>query len=182
MMTGEMEACSLQDHLWDAWNQRRRSSAGSTGPASRQARSMGMKSTGQDRRPGRAPGMRRGVTAQTERKAVHRVDGIVSEELGWLFREQPLLDYGVDAQAEVVDEDELVTGRFLGLQIKGGDSRFVRAKADAGWVFRDSNDHLAYWLGHSLPILIVIVDADGNAFWQAVTTSTIHEAKKTFSV
>jgi hypothetical protein len=126
--------------------------------------------------------MRRGETAKTERRAVRRVDEIVSDELGWLFREQPLPDYGVDAQAEIVAEDELVTGRLMGLQIKGGDSRFVRVKGDEGWVFRDSNDHLAYWLGHSLPVLVVIVDPGGNAFWQAVTTSTIREAEKGFTV
>jgi hypothetical protein len=151
---------------------------GAIGPPSRQARPMAMKSVDRSRKPGRAPGMRRGETAKTERRAVRRVDEIVSDELGWLFREQPLPDYGVDAQAELVAEDELVTGRLLGLQIKGGDSRFVRVKGGQGWVFRDSNDHLAYWLGHSLPVLVVIVDPDGNAFWQAVTTSTIREAKR----
>jgi hypothetical protein len=126
--------------------------------------------------------MRRGETAKTERRAVRRVDEIVSDELGWLFREQPLPDYGVDAQAEVLAEDDLVTGRLLGLQIKGGDSRFVRVKGDEGWVFRDTSDHLAYWLGHSLPVLVVIVDSGGNAFWQAVTPGTIREAKKSFTI
>jgi hypothetical protein len=97
-------------------------------------------------RPPRAPGMRRSATQVRERKAVRRVDGIVSDELDWLFREQPLLDYGVDAQADIVAVDELVTGRLLGLQIKGGNSRFVKANGSEGWMFRDNSDHLAYWL------------------------------------
>lgn len=57
--------------------------------------------------PARAPGMRRRSTQPVERRAVRIVDGIVSDDLGWLFREQPLLDYGMDARAEVVADDEL---------------------------------------------------------------------------
>jgi hypothetical protein len=66
------------------------------------------------------------------------VDSVVSDELDWLLREQPLLDYGGDAQAEVVAQDEFVIGRLLGLQIKGGDSQFAEVNSDEGWVFRDS--------------------------------------------
>ncbi|MBB1158145.1 DUF4365 domain-containing protein [Amycolatopsis dendrobii] len=43
----------------------------------------------------------------------------VVSELGWLFREQPTEDYGVDAQIEVVD-GETVRGKLLALQIKSG--------------------------------------------------------------
>ncbi len=110
------------------------------------------------------------------------MDGIVSDELDWLFREQPLLDYGVDAQAEVVADDELVTGQLLGLQIKGGNSRFVKAKGNEGWVFRDNSDHLAYWLSYSLPVLVVIVDSDDKAFWQVVVSATVRETRKGFAL
>lgn len=129
-----------------------------------------------------APGMRRDAAQVRERKAVRRVDAIVSDELNWLFREQPMLDYGIDAQAEVVTDDELVTGRFLGLQIKGGDSYFVAARGNEGWVFRSDSNHLAYWLSYSVPVLVVIVDSDDRAFWQVVTPFTVRETPKGFAM
>jgi hypothetical protein len=95
-----------------------------------------------------------------------------------VFRAEPLFDYGVDAQAEVVADDALVTGRLLGLQIKGGDSYLGRPKGDEGWVFPASNDHLAYWLGHSLPIILGLVNPERQAFWQVITSRTIKENKK----
>jgi hypothetical protein len=88
----------------------------------------------------------------------------------------------VDAQAEVVTGDALVTGRLLGLQIKGGDSYFGQPKGEDGWVFRANNDHLAYWLGHSLPIVVVLVNSERQAFWQVITTKAIKEHEKGFSV
>jgi Domain of unknown function (DUF4365) len=133
-------------------------------------------------KPVRAPGMRRSVTQVRERKAVRRVAGIIEDDLDWLFREQPLPDYGVDAQAEVVAGDELVTGRLLGLQIRGGNSRFARPTGNEGWTFRDTSDHLDYWLRYSLPVLVVIVDSDGNAFWEVVTPATVKETPEGFTM
>jgi hypothetical protein len=127
------------------------------------------------------PGMRRQDTQVVERRAVRRVESLIEDELGWIARPQPLPDYGIDAQAEVLASDDLVTGRLLGLQIKGGDSQFVEAKPD-GWVFRENLDHLAYWLGHSLRVVVVIVDPGGEAFWQVVDTSTVHETRRGFSM
>lgn len=129
----------------------------------------------------RAPGMRRPHTQVAERWAVRHIAGVVEDNLGWHFGDQPLPDYGVDALAEIVASDDLVTGRLLGLQIKGGDSYF-KPKGSKGWTFSDSNDHLAYWLGHSLPVIVVLVDSERRAYWQAITTRTVKENKKGFSV
>ena len=133
-------------------------------------------------KPARAPGMRRSVTQERERKAVRRVAGIVEDDLDWLFREQPLPDYGVDVQAEVVAGDQLVTGRFLGLQIRGGNSRFARPRGKNGWTFRETSDHLDYWLRYSVPVLVIIVDSDGRAFWEVVTPTTVKETAKGFTM
>jgi hypothetical protein len=137
---------------------------------------------GGDSAPSQAPGMRRGRTQQTEDWAVRRVNDVVADDLKWLFRSQPLFDYGVDAHAEVVNADDLVAGRLIGLQIKGGDSYFGEPKEDEGWVFRDNNDHLAYWLGHSLTILVVMVNNDRKAFWQVITPKTVTEHARGLSL
>jgi hypothetical protein len=81
-----------------------------------------------------------------------------------------------------VTDDELVTGRFLGLQIKGGDSYFVEARGNEGWVFRSDSNHLAYWLSYSVPVLVVIVDSDDRAFWQVVTPFAVRETPKGFAM
>jgi Domain of unknown function (DUF4365) len=126
--------------------------------------------------------MRRGKTHHAEEWAVRRVNDVVADELRWVFRPERLPDYGVDAQAEVVTDNDLVTGRNIGLQIKGGDSYFGRPKGSEGWIFRDGNDHLAYWLGHSLPIIVVMVNDNREAYWQVITTKTVTERKKTFTI
>ncbi len=102
--------------------------------------------------------MRRSVTQARERKAVRRVAGIVEDDLDWLFREQPLPDYGVDAQGEVVTGDELVTGRFLGLQIRGGDSRFARPRGKKGWTQALDEDDQGRPLGEKVAVWMRLLD------------------------
>jgi hypothetical protein len=95
---------------------------------------------------------------------VHIVGKIVSRDLGWIFRDQPVADYGIDAHIEVVDDAGQPTGRLLALQIKTGSS-YARDR------FSSANlRHLTYWLEHSLPVLVVIVDEDTEtAYWRVVS-------------
>ena len=58
----------------------------------------------------------------------------------------------------MVRGDGLVTWRMLATQVKGGASRFRRATAGgSGWTFWSDNDHLHYWLGYHVPVLVVLV-------------------------
>ena len=144
---------------------------------------MNSKSQGRSKKKAKkkqAPGMRRGDTQKPERHGVWVVDGAI-QKLGWFFREQPILDYGIDAQAEVVAADDLVTGQLLALQIKGGNSWFSKPY-NGGWTFYGDSNHLAYWLGHSLPVVVVIVNDDDNAFWEQVTPSTTSETPEGFAL
>jgi uncharacterized protein DUF4365 len=129
----------------------------------------------------RPPGMYRSATQERDSRSVHRVGGIVINELRWLFREQPQPDYGIDAQVEAFADDDRIYG-LLALQIRGGNSRFTRPKDDKGWTFRDTGDHLDYWLRYALPVLVVIVDDDGNAFWEVVAPRTVVETPKGFTM
>jgi hypothetical protein len=126
--------------------------------------------------------MRRRETQRPEDRAVRRVNDVVVDDLRWNFGREPLPDYGVDALAEVVADDDLVTGRLIGLQVKGGDSYFDEPRGAEGWVFREDNDHLAYWLCHSLPIVVILVNSARQAFWQVITPRTVTEHVKGFSV
>lgn len=103
------------------------------------------------------------------------------ERAGYIFREQPISDYGIDAQIEVV-EGETVTGKLIALQIKTGASWFQESTED-GYVFRGGNEHLKYWIEHSLPVLIILHNPDTNiSFWQAIKTENVIPTNKAWKI
>jgi len=98
------------------------------------------------------------------------VEMIVNRDLGWIFRRQDHAgtDHGIDAQVEVVDDDGTVTGRLLALQIKAGPHYFRRRHGDT-FAVDISARHLGYWSGHSLPVLLVLVDIKAQiTYWHLV--------------
>jgi hypothetical protein len=116
----------------------------------------------------------------TERIGV-QVVGEKFERAGYIFREQPVSDYGIDALIEGV-EGENLTGKLVALQIKSGSSYF-KESTENEYIYRGSRDHLEYWLKHSLPVLIVLCDTDNSlCFWQAVTPANISYTKKAWKI
>jgi Domain of unknown function (DUF4365) len=93
-------------------------------------------------------------------------------KLGFVFREQPVLDYGIDAHAEIV-EGGAATGQLLALQIKAGQSYF-QEEAASGFVFRSDDQHVTYWLNHALPVLLLLCDTNTERiYWQAIMRETV---------
>lgn len=118
--------------------------------------------------------MRRKPAARVATAAVTHTKMAVEDGLGWLFREQPTEDYGLDAHVEVVDGED-VRGRLLALQIKGGASRF-KEQGPGGWWFRPDAEHVTYWLNHSLPVAVVLYHpGTQRAHWQLVNRMTLQE-------
>ncbi|MFE2842547.1 DUF4365 domain-containing protein [Streptomyces scopuliridis] len=113
-------------------------------------------------------------TQQVERAGVSWVEHLVTNDLGWLFREQETADVGIDAQVEVVDGATAeATGRLLGVQIKSGESYF-KVSSDAGWWFVCDADHVSYWLGHSLPVVVMLYEPQAKrVYWQHVSDHTV---------
>lgn len=93
-------------------------------------------------------------TEQTSRIGINAVEAIFLE-MGWIFREQPTSDFGVDAQAEI-KVGKQATGRLIALQIKSGASYFK--KRGENFVYYGSREHLDYWTNHSLPVFLKVVD------------------------
>ncbi|MGE5156405.1 MAG: DUF4365 domain-containing protein [Betaproteobacteria bacterium] len=92
--------------------------------------------------------------------------------LDWAFRPQPKDDVGIDAEAELRERGRL-TGRVLAVQIKCGRS-FFRTRRDGGWVFREDLTHLRYWLGHLMPVIVVLVDDDSREiYWGQVKPEAV---------
>ena len=103
------------------------------------------------------------------------------EALGFAFRVQHDEDYGVDAHAELI-EDERPTGRLLGIQLKTGSSYFKESQEDS-YVFRVDSQHVEYWFDHCLPVLICLCDLDsGQVYWQAVDAETATSTGNGFKI
>jgi hypothetical protein len=111
------------------------------------------------------PSKRATPSPVTERKGINAVEAAFLD-FGWLFREQTISDFGLDAHVEVT-EDGKPTGKLIALQIKSGSSHF-RKRGD-GYVFRGDLRHLEYWTNHSLPVFIILHNPDdGLILWQKV--------------
>ena len=99
--------------------------------------------------------------------------------LGFVFRELHSPDAGVDALIEVLDlERQEFTGRFVGVQVKGGGSWFDHP-TDDGWAVYIGKPTVEYWENYSVPVILTLVDVDaGNIYW-AVVSQGEHEEKET---
>lgn len=116
----------------------------------------------------------------TERIGVSAIENQTSS-LGWIFREQPIVDMGIDAHIEVVDSNNNPTGRLLGAQIKTGASHF-KDKTDH-LVYYGSITHLEYWLKHSLPvILIAYLPENKQICWVEVSKDSIEMTEKSWKI
>ena len=110
-----------------------------------------------------------------ERLGVNAVEAAVLA-MGHIWREQPVDDYGIDGQIEIVGDDQRPTGQLVGVQVKSGPSFFSRA-GDLSVPFYISQEHWEYWSTHSLPIIVVLHDeATGRTVWEWVTPETAADA------
>ncbi len=110
-------------------------------------------------------------TANIERIGISFVQ-LAFEQIGYIFREQPISDYGIDAHVEIV-RDGKATGQLLAVQIKSGKSWFDE-KSENGVIFREDMAHLEYWLNHSLSVIVILYDPDAEtACWQVINKDNV---------
>jgi len=116
------------------------------------------------------------VANYTERRGVHHI-GEIAERHGWMYREQPIDDVGIDAHMEKTEETG-ASKQLLALQIKSGASWFKEQK-DNCVVFRDINERqFNYWTNNSLPCIVVLYNPDDDmCIWQKLTVHTIEKTK-----
>nr|WP_294563651.1 DUF4365 domain-containing protein [uncultured Rhodopila sp.] len=121
--------------------------------------------------------MRSGRSEAVSESGIGWLRYAVSDRTGWIFREQPSQDKGVDAHLEEV-VDGKATGRLIGVQVKSGMS-WLRKKSIKSFLYRGDFEHLAYWRAHTLPILVVLFNPqEKEAYWQFVSQENIRETKK----
>lgn len=128
------------------------------------------------------------MTEQTNRLAVNAMEAAALANQ-WFFREQAISDQGIDAHVEKYElvpgkkgSDEVGTGRLIGIQIKGGPSYFSKPSPN-GWWFPFNERKKQLWLGHALPVLVVLVDLDaGVQYWQRISPATVIKTGKDYKI
>ena len=81
-------------------------------------------------------------------------------------------DYGIDAQIEVTNQ-EYPTGKMIAVQIKSGASYFLSTTED-GIIFRFDEKHKKYWLGHILPVIVLLYHpVSQECIWEVIDKFTV---------
>lgn len=120
------------------------------------------------------------MQAQTERLGVAKLDQFFSFH-GWLFREQMVHDYGIDAHVEITKEN-YPSGSLIAIQIKSGKSFFSEAN-DRAWIFRTEDKHIEYWSNHSLPVILVLYHPEDEVlYWQIINNDTVESTGKGWKI
>jgi hypothetical protein len=121
-----------------------------------------------------------GRHSPTERIGVNTVEKIVLKDLGWIFRDQPIEDFGIDGIIEEVIEGN-PTGRLIAAQIKTGDSHFKRNSGVR--IYYASAVHRHYWVNYSIPVILIgIVDNLESAIWQSLEAKHFPLAKSQYKL
>lgn len=118
--------------------------------------------------------------AKTDRLGVSKLEYFFSLH-GWLFREQALHDYGIDAQVEIVI-DEKPTGDLIAIQVKSGKSYFSES-IDTAFIYRTDDNHIEYWTQHCLPVIVVLYDSEEDSlFWEYVSKKSFVSTGKGWKI
>lgn len=96
---------------------------------------------------------------------LNRVSTVVNDDFRWIFRKvEQDQDYGIDAYADVVTEDGLVTGQGFAFQIKYGDSYFAN-ETDVATTYYGEQKHLNFYHNSPVPVILVVGRPGGLLYW-----------------
>lgn len=105
-------------------------------------------------------------TSITERLGVLYVASIFTE-MGFIFREIPNSDTGIDGYIEEVNCSHEATGRLLAVQIKSGKS-YLNDRGEY-FVYYADESHIKYWKLYSIPVILCIYNPEtGNTYFQSI--------------
>jgi hypothetical protein len=116
----------------------------------------------------------------TERIGVNAIEQIVLAELQWIFRDQPLIDTGIDAIIEVVKEGN-PTCRFIATQIKSGKGNFH--EKEKSYTYYASDIHYNYWTKSNLPVILIgYIHENSEAYWEVIEENNFIRTKKRWKI
>lgn len=112
-------------------------------------------------------------TNKTAEIGINVVSTIFNDYFGWIFRRtHQEHDFGVDAYIDFVTPDGRVTGQFIAAQIKTGKS-YISPVGNMHW-YKDTKEHLNYFLNLPTPILLIICDPDTReCYWSLLDKSKV---------
>lgn len=84
--------------------------------------------------------------------------------LGFIWRETPNSDVGIDGQIELVDDSGQATGQIVAAQVKSGESYFRREGVEA-WHFSPDERHRLYWERFPLPVVLFLHSPSRGTYW-----------------
>ena len=95
----------------------------------------------------------------------------------WIWREQSVLDFGIDGHIEIVGEDGEPTGQLIAVQVKSGPSYFRRGESTFPYYVDER--HVKYWDQHCLPTILVLHNPVNDlTVWQWADLKTARETDK----
>lgn len=115
-----------------------------------------------------------------ERLGVIETDRIITKHLGWIFRELPVADVGIDA---IIEESENgnPTGKFIAAQIKTGEGNFYIS--DKTIIYYASRVHYHYWLNLNIPIILIAhFPEEEKTYWEYIHESNFRKTKKKWKI
>lgn len=119
-------------------------------------------------------------TESTERIGVSACSLLFSKN-NFVFREQPIADYGIDAIIET-KEGSAPTGKMIAVQIKSGESFFKETDGN-DVIYRVDEKHRNYWINHALPVIIVLYSPSlDECFWEIVNNQTLIHCQKQWKI
>lgn len=116
-----------------------------------------------------------------DRQGVNAVERIVVNKFGWAFREQNVMDFGIDAEIEVANKIRPI-GKMIAAQIKSGQSYFFQ-QTDDNITFYFDCIHKNYWLKHVLPVIILLYHPRyDKCYWEVIDKTTVKSTNKGFKI
>jgi hypothetical protein len=116
----------------------------------------------------------------TERLGIAQLQSLFGK-VGWFFREQFVQDNGIDAQVEIVENNNS-TGQLIAIQLKSGASYFNEIKGN-NIVYRPDVKHIEYWLKYTIPVIIVLYNPENETMlWFPVQRETIINTGKNYKI
>ena len=107
-----------------------------------------------------------------DRIGIYAASRLSAQLPGLIFRGQRSGDTGLNAHLETVETYPRL-GKVVGLQIRSDEDEGVERTA-RGYVCRGEMLHFAYWLQHSLPVILMVHERERDRLvWEAVSAETI---------
>lgn len=113
----------------------------------------------------------------TDRRGVNAFENFALNTLNWIFREQSIVDLGIDAHIEQATNGDS-TGKLIAVQIKTGLSN-VKINQNKDFDYYMSRVHYNYWLSYAIPVIIVLYDPEKKIlYWTPIFKRNISKTKK----